>query len=139
MSKIKSRDTKPEKSVRSTLFKSGLRFLVCDRRFPGSPDMLFPRYFAAVFVNGCFWHGHRNCRLFRIPHSNVRFWRKKISGNRKRDKSVLEAYREMGWRVCVVWECALRGKIQRLKVSDVAERISRWLEEGEEAVLEIRG
>lgn len=139
MAAIHSLDTKPEKKIRSALFKFGLRFRKNDRRYPGTPDLVFPHYHAVVFINGCFWHGHESCSRFRIPKSNVGFWENKIERNKKRDSENIKKYQDMSWRVCVVWECAISGKKSRQKIKNVTEKICLWLEECESVFLEIRG
>ena len=139
MSHIRSRDTSPEKKIRSALFKAGFRYRICDKRYPGKPDLIFPRYYAVVFINGCFWHAHENCRYFVFPKSNTAFWQKKFTRNKERDIENLRYYQEQCWRICVVWECAIRGKKIRRKIENVADRISLWLEEAVEPFLEIRG
>lgn len=139
MSHIHSKDTKPEKQIRSALFKAGFRYRICDKRYPGKPDLIFPRYYAVVFINGCFWHAHKNCQYFVFPKSNQDFWEKKFESNKKRDAENLKYYQEQCWRVCFVWECAIRGKNSRHKVEKVTEQIIQWLEEPEESFLEIRG
>lgn len=109
MSGIRAKNTNPELLVRSMLHRNGFRFrLHCDD-LPGKPDLVLPRYGAAVFVHGCFWHCHR-CHMFKWPKSNSPFWRKKIASNRNRDKRCVTELLAMGWRVLTVWECALRGR-----------------------------
>jgi DNA mismatch endonuclease (patch repair protein) len=125
MSRIRGRDTKPEMLLRRALWKRGFRYRLHDRSLPGTPDMVFPRYQAVVFVHGCFWHGH-GCALFVVPSTNREFWLGKIGGNRERDTRALDALRAAGWRVFTVWECALRGP-KRSCVDDVAGRVARWL------------
>lgn len=139
MSHIRSKDTKPEKQIRSALFKAGFRYRICDKRYPGKPDLVFPHYYAVVFINGCFWHAHENCHYFRFPKSNKEFWKKKFARNRERDEQNIKYYHEQCWRVCVVWECAIRGKKSRQKIEKVTEQIILWLENPEEAFLEIKG
>ena len=139
MSHIRSRDTSPEKKIRSALFKAGFRYRICDKRYPGKPDLIFPRYYAVVFINGCFWHAHENCRYFVFPKSNTAFWQKKFTRNKERDIENLRYYQEQCWRVCFVWECAIRGINSRKKIEKVTEQIIQWLEEPEEAFLEIKG
>ena len=109
MSGIRSKDTKPEMTVRRGLHAAGLRYLLHDRRLAGRPDIVLPRHRAAIFVHGCFWHGH-GCRLSRLPATRAVFWAAKIEGNRSRDRDALAKLEEQGWRVAVVWECSLRGK-----------------------------
>lgn len=108
MSGIRGRDTRPEKVLRSGLWQRGLRFRL-HARLPGRPDLVFPRWRTVVFVHGCFWHAHTNCRFFRLPSSRVDFWREKLTKNRERDASSVERLIAAGWRVVVVWECALRS------------------------------
>lgn len=125
MSRIKARNTQPEVLLRKALWRRGFRYRLHDRSLPGTPDFVFPKFRAVVFVHGCFWHGH-DCLLFVVPATNTEFWMGKISGNRDRDRRALEALRDAGWRVCTVWECALRGP-DRSSVDDVADRIAGWL------------
>ena len=108
MSQIKGKDTKPEILVRKYLFSRGLRYRKNDRRYPGSPDIVLPKYNTVVFVNGCFWHLHEGCKYATMPKSNVRFWEKKLYGNRERDKRNQKELEEMGWNVITVWECQLK-------------------------------
>ena len=108
MSRIRSKDTKPEVLVRSYLFSKGLRFRKNDKRYPGTPDIVLPKYKTVIFVNGCFWHLHEGCKYARIPKSNIEFWKKKLYGNKKRDKHNQKALEEMGWKVITVWECELK-------------------------------
>ncbi len=110
MSAIKSNDTKPEMLVRKYLHGMGLRYGVHNKKLPGSPDIVLRKYKTVIFINGCFWHGHDNCRYYRLPKSNIEFWQTKINRNRERDKRDIEALRKRGWRVIVVWECELRTK-----------------------------
>lgn len=110
MSAIKSNDTKPEMLVRKYLHGMGLRYGLHNKKLPGSPDIVLRKYKTVIFINGCFWHGHDNCRYYRLPKSNIEFWQTKINRNRERDKRDIEALRKRGWRVIVVWECELRTK-----------------------------
>lgn len=113
MAAIKGKDTKPEMIVRKYLFSRGLRFRVQVRKLPGNPDIVLPKYKTAIFVNGCFWHGHEGCKYFRLPKSNVEFWREKIERNIERDKESMKALFDLGWKVIRVWECELRNKANR--------------------------
>lgn len=109
MSRVKSKNTRPEILVRSFLHRHGLRFRINQSALPGKPDIILPKYRAVVFVNGCFWHRHQapNCKLARLPKSNVEFWRNKLSKNAERDKLRKEKLVSLGWRVFYVWECQL--------------------------------
>ena len=108
MSQIKGKNTKPEELVRKHLFSQGFRYRKNDRRLPGSPDIVLPKYKTVIFVNGCFWHGHEGCKYFVWPKSNEKFWKNKINTNIARDKKKTQALEELGWKVIVVWECELK-------------------------------
>lgn len=110
MSKIRSSDTKIEVIVRKWLFANGFRYRKNDRRLPGAPDIVLPKYKTVIFVNGCFWHAHEGCRYSRIPKSNVDYWKKKIERNVENDRRNHEAIGKLGWNVIVVWECELKKK-----------------------------
>lgn len=110
MSSIKSKNTKPEILVRKFLFGKGLRYRVNNRKLPGTPDIVLPKYHTVIFIDGCFWHGHTGCKYFRMPSSNVDFWRTKIAKNINRDKANRDLLRASGWRVIQIWECELRKK-----------------------------
>ncbi len=121
MAAIRSRDTKPEKAVRSALHRAGFRFRVISKVLPGKPDLVLPRWRAVVFVNGCFWHQHAGCRDARIPASNVAFWKHKLHENVRRDRRVRSVLRRAGWGIFVIWECEvhrparLESLIRRLR------------------------
>ena len=110
MSHIKGKDTKPEELVRKGLFALGFRFRKNDRRYPGHPDIVLPKYHTVIFVNGCFWHHHENCVYATEPKTNEEFWSGKFSRNRERDAENARKLNELGFRVIVVWECALKEK-----------------------------
>lgn len=136
MSGIRGGNTKPELVLRSGLHRRGFRFLLHDKRLPGKPDLVFPKFSAVIFVNGCFWHGH-DCHLFKWPQSREAFWRKKITGNIERDALTYARLRERGWRVCRIWECALKGKTRR-PADKVIDQCTAWLA-GRRAEMEIMG
>ncbi len=108
MSMIKSSDTKPEEMVRKYLFSKGLRYRKNVKTLPGKPDIVLRKYNTIVFVNGCFWHGHENCKYFVMPKSNIEFWEKKISYNVERDKKIYKLLTDAGWNVLTIWECELK-------------------------------
>ena len=112
MSRIRSKDTKPEEIVRKYLFSKGLRFRKNDRRYPGHPDVVLPKYKTVVFVNGCFWHRHEGCRYASIPATNREYWNQKFERNVERDAREQKELRELGWRVIVVWECELKKAVR---------------------------
>lgn len=124
MSGIRGKNTKPELLIRSALHKAGFRFRI-HASLPGKPDIVLPKWKAVIFVHGCFWHGH-DCHLFRWPSSRPDFWRAKISENVLRDKRHTEALLKSGWRVGIIWECALKGR-ERLDSADVVARCSAWI------------
>ena len=136
MAGIRSKDTKPELMIRRAIHALGFRYLLHDRRHPGRPDLVFPRYKAVVFVHGCFWHGH-GCHLFKWPASRKSFWKSKITGNRKRDARSLKGILTEGWRVLTIWECAIRGR-KRRDAATVAKQVAEWLESGD-ANTELKG
>lgn len=123
MSRIGSKDTKPELVVRRGLHAQGYRYRLHNRKLPGKPDIVFSKYRAVIFVHGCFWHAHENCKYFRLPKSNAAFWQEKLRGNRDRDQISLRRLKESGWRVMIVWECATR----KLPTDRVIDTISNWL------------
>lgn len=136
MSGIRGTNTRPEISVRKALHRAGLRYRLHGAKVPGKPDIVFASRRAAVFVHGCFWHGH-DCRFFRMPGTRREFWEAKIRRNRDRDAMVSAQLAGAQWRQFVVWECALRGQGAGA-ADEVAARIARWLS-ADEPRGEIRG
>ena len=126
MSAIRGKDTKPELIIRKALHARGYRYRLHVKRLPGKPDLVFRKYHAVIFVHGCFWHRH-DCDSFKWPKTRTAFWKKKINGNKALDKRHYEQLKEQGWRVLVIWECAVRGK-NRLPVGKITEKIAAWLE-----------
>lgn len=125
MSRIRGRDTKPEMLLRRGLHARGLRFRLHRRDLPGCPDLVFPALRAAVFVHGCFWHGH-DCAMFKLPATRTEFWSAKIEGNRRRDIRALQDLSAAGWRTFVLWECDLRGPARR-PLETVIDDVVAWL------------
>ena len=117
MSRIRSRDTKPEMQLRRWLFSRGFRYRLHDKKLPGKPDIVLPKYYTAIFVHGCFWHGHEGCRYFVMPKTRTEWWREKIQQNKERDQRAVASLKDMGWNPIVVWECELKDpyKIENLK------------------------
>ena len=136
MAGITGKDTKPELQIRKALHALGYRYRLHAKDLPGRPDIILPKYRAAIFVNGCFWHGH-DCHLFRMPKTRTEFWKKKIEGNTIRDKLARKTLTSQSWRVLVIWECALKGKT-RLGLEKAISQITSWLS-SESNSLEIRG
>ena len=124
MSRIRGKDTKPELLVRKGLHARGFRFRLQDRKLPGRPDIVLPKYGVAIMVNGCFWHRHRGCQYATKPRSNVEFWETKIARNKHRDEVTSAHLEALGWTVIVVWECELRGKeTAEARIQTLAEEI----------------
>ncbi len=136
MAGITGKDTRPEMLVRRALHAAGYRYRLHDRELPGRPDLVFVSRRAVIFVNGCFWHGHR-CRLFKWPSTRKAWWREKINTTRRRDRRAIRKLTRDGWRVLTIWECALKGR-ERRPLHHVVLQTSRWLE-GKKPVHEIRG
>lgn len=111
MSRIRSKNTKPEELVRKFLFSQGFRYRKNDARLPGKPDIVLPKYKTVIFVNGCFWHGHEGGRYFVWPKNNAEFWKEKIAGNIQRDKHNHQLLANQGWRVIEIWECQLKRSV----------------------------
>lgn len=124
MSGIRGRNTKPEILIRKLLHRDGFRFRLHVRDLPGKPDIVLKRFHAVVFVHGCFWHGH-DCPLFKLPGTRTDFWYEKIKRNKANDNRAMEALLVTGWRVGVVWECALRGPNKNIE--GVIQSLTQWL------------
>ena len=125
MSQIKGKNTKPEDMVRKYLFAQGFRYRKNDKRLPGSPDIVLPKYKTVIFVNGCFWHGHSGCKYFVWPQNNADFWKEKIQHNITRDKNNYAKLHSLGWKVILVWECELKPKVKSDRLSKLCEEIRR--------------
>jgi len=135
MSRIRSTNTKPEMLVRRGLHAVGLRYRLHVKGMSGTPDLVFPRSRAVIFVHGCFWHGHK-CHLFKQPDTQSQFWAEKIDKNIRRDQAAITTLVNQSWRVLVVWECTLRGK-QRFPTEGVIERCRRFITQEDNAYHEI--
>ena len=133
MSHIRSRNTKPEVKLRKELFRLGYRYRLNVKGLDGRPDIVLAKYRTCIFVNGCFWHGHKGCRKFVLPKTNVEFWLAKIENNRERDLREYTFLEGRGWRVIVVWECELAKDDFRNTVSEIQRQLDinreSWLEE----------
>lgn len=123
MSHIRSNNTRPEERVRKYLFANGFRYRKNDKRYPGKPDIVLPKYKTIVFVHGCFWHQHPGCKAARIPDTNSEFWKEKFARNVVRDQKEQDELRRAGWHVIIIWECEL---------STIAKREQRLCELVEE-------
>lgn len=125
MAAIHSSSTKPELKLRHSLWHLGFRYLVNDKRLPGSPDIVLPKYRTVIFIHGCFWHGHRNCKFYTVPKTNTEFWTAKVARNQERDQEVWRQLEAKGWSVIIVWECELKKHCFEDTVNSVATEIVR--------------
>ncbi len=125
MSHNRAKNTGPELSLRHSLWHQGFRYRVNDKRLPGRPDIVLPKYRTAIFVHGCFWHGHKNCRNYTVPKTNTEFWVAKVARNQKRDQEVWRNLEAKGWHVIIVWECQLKKAVLDDTVNRVAAEIRR--------------
>ena len=123
MSQIKGKNTKPEELVRKYLFSHGFRFRKNDKRYPGKPDIVLPKYKTVIFVNGCFWHKHEGCKYFVWPKNNAEFWKEKIEQNAARDKRNYDMLQQSGWRVVIIWECELRPDCREATLSSLISKL----------------
>lgn len=135
MAGIKGRNTKPELLIRHLLHRKGFRYRIHVKDLPGKPDIVLPKYRSVIFVHGCFWHGHQGCHLFKLPATRTEFWQEKILRNQTNDHRAVELLLASNWRVCIVWECSIRGA--RKDPEKVVNTIIDWLS-GTELCLEIR-
>jgi DNA mismatch endonuclease (patch repair protein) len=108
MSRIKGKDTKPEILVRKYLHAHGFRYRLHDKKLPGKPDIVLPKYHTVIFVHGCFWHGHTGCKYFVVPKTRTEWWLNKINGNIANDEKAITALKKDSWKIIVVWECQLK-------------------------------
>lgn len=122
MSRIRGTNTKPELLVRKYLWHAGFRYRLHVAGLPGRPDLVLPKWNAVVFVHGCFWHRHTGCSYFRMPKTRTAFWKAKLTRNQDRDATAITMLKQDGWRVAVVWECALRAD-----PDEVGRRLVRWM------------
>ena len=124
MANIKGKNTRPEITVRSLLHRQGFRFRLHDKSLPGKPDLVLRKYKAVIFVHGCYWHRHENCKLASTPKQNTKFWLKKFDANLRRDGEVYYQLKVLGWRTAVIWECAIRDK---KNLPDYIKTLTSWL------------
>lgn len=111
MSRIKGKDTKPEMLVRKFLFSKGFRYRLHDKKLPGKPDIVLPKYKTVIFIHGCFWHGHEGCKYYVVPKTRTEWWLEKIGKNIMNDEKAVKALAEMGWKVILIWECEVKKKV----------------------------
>lgn len=135
MSRIKGKDTQPELIIRSLLHKAGFRYRIHASELPGKPDIVLKKYNAVIFINGCFWHRH-DCKYFKWPKSNSVFWKEKIQKNVLNDEENMEKLTQMKWRICIIWECALKTSSEI--IAKKVNVIESWLC-GDSMLLEVKG
>lgn len=123
MSQIKSKNTKPEILVRKYLFANGFRYRLNDKKLPGKPDIVLPKYKTVIFVNGCFWHGHENCKYFKLPDTRAEWWKDKIDKNKAKDNDSIQKLKNEGWQVLVIWECDLKNKEKEEVLNNLYSKI----------------
>ncbi len=124
MSRIKGKDTRPELVVRKFLFANGFRYRLNVKDLPGKPDIVLPRYKTVIFINGCFWHGHKGCKYFVLPKTRTEWWLQKIKDTQKRDKQAEIALNVKGWRVITLWECELKPTIIKVTLDNLIQALS---------------
>lgn len=123
MSQIKGKNTKPEILVRKFLFGKGLRYKLHDKKLPGKPDLVFPKYKTIIFIHGCFWHGHEGCKYFVIPKTRTEWWSDKINKNKEKDMDSIKKLENQGWRIFVIWECSLKSNKREEVLNDLYSKI----------------
>ncbi len=123
MSHVKSSNTKPEIIVRKFLFANGFRFRIYDKKLAGKPDIKLTKYKTLIFINGCFWHGHKNCKIYVMPKTNAQFWQDKIDRNIARDKENIEILKSDGWKVLIIWECQLKEKKREATLNNLIKNL----------------
>lgn len=123
MSKIRSKDTKPELLVRKFLHSQGFRYRIHVKDLPGKPDIVLPKYKTVIFIHGCFWHGHGGCKYYVIPKTRTEWWFEKINKNKTKDQTSIELLKEKGWNIIEIWECDLKKSVQLETLNQLSKRI----------------
>ena len=124
MSRIRSTNTKPEMLVRKFLHANGFRYKLHDKTLPGKPDIVLPKYGTLIFVHGCFWHGHANCKYYKVPQTNTHWWLNKINGNIANDTKAIKTLKKQGWKIIHLWECDLKP----MKISSTLSKLLKSLQ-----------
>lgn len=119
MSQIRGKDTKPEMLVRKFLHNRGFRYRLHDKNLPGKPDLVFNKIKTVIFIHGCFWHGHENCKYFKLPKSKTEWWQNKIKGNKMNDRENYERLISLGWKILTIWECELKPKVRERTLTNI--------------------
>lgn len=138
MAGIRAKNTKPELVVRRLLHSLGYRFRLHHKDLPGKPDIVLPKWKTAIFVHGCFWHGHENCPLFRLPKSRTEFWAAKIAANRERDAKVKGDLNKLGWKIIEIWECSSKGRVA-LPAKEICHALDHAIRQPDLMNSEVRG
>ena len=125
MSRIKGKNTKPEMLVRKFLHANGYRYKLHDKSLLGKPDIVLPKYKTVIFVHGCFWHGHSNCKYYVVPKTKTDWWLNKINGNIANDTKALKALKKEGWEIITIWECNLKPAILQKSLNTLLKKLSR--------------
>lgn len=123
MSRVRSENTNPEILVRRFLHSKGFRFRLYSKDLPGKPDVILPKYKTAIFIHGCFWHGHSQCKYFNVPKTNSDWWYRKIENSKIRDSKNEKRLKELGWNVIVIWSCQLKGNNQGATLNNLFQSI----------------
>ena len=125
MSRIKGKNTKPEMLVRKFLHANGFRYRLHDKKLPGKPDIVLKKYKTVIFVNGCYWHGHTNCKYFTIPKTRAKWWRDKINVNKRNDEKTINLLRKDRWQVLIIWTCKLKQKKLEKTLNSLKKKFSQ--------------
>jgi DNA mismatch endonuclease, patch repair protein len=123
MSQVKSKNTKTEMIVRKFLFSKGFRYRIHDNKLPGKPDIVLRKYKTVIFINGCFWHGHENCKYYSVPKTRTEWWLQKISATQTRDQSSKQELKKLGWKTIIVWTCELKNKNKDERLTKLIRKI----------------
>jgi DNA mismatch endonuclease (patch repair protein) len=127
MSRIRSKDTKPEMFVRKFLFSKGFRYRLHDKKLPGKPDIVLPRYKTVIFIHGCFWHGHQGCKYFVVPKTRPEWWLNKITTNQIKDEQSVGILKQQGWNIITIWECELKKKIADNTLNHLENQLRNYI------------
>ena len=125
MGRIRSINTKPEMLVRKFLFANGYRYRLHDKKLPGKPDIVLPKYRTVIFIHGCFWHGHHNCKYYKVPKTRTDWWLNKINSNKANDTKAVKALKKEGWKIILIWECGLKPKKAEKTLQKLLERFKK--------------
>ena len=123
MSRIRSTNTKPELLVRKFLHANGFRYKIHDNKLPGKPDIVLPKYKTVIFIHGCFWHGHKDCKYFVVPKTRTEWWLNKINGNIVNDEKAITSLKKEGWKIVMLWECNLKPKVYQATLNKLVKKI----------------